>query len=59
MIIISRDEEIIEKAIIGGGHEEWRPRDYLSDEKHVIHTAVTKFEWDNEGDVKRTDDAVS
>lgn len=33
------------------GHEEWRPRDYLSDEKHVIHTAVTKVEWDNEGDV--------
>ena len=33
------------------GHEEWRPRDYISDEKHVIHTAVTKVEWDNEGDV--------
>ena len=33
------------------GHEEWRPRDYLSGENHVIHTAVTKVEWDNEGDV--------
>ncbi len=31
------------------GHDEWRPRDYLSDEKHAIHTVVTKVEWDNEG----------
>ena len=30
-------------------HTEWRPREYLSDEKHII--AVTKVEWDNEGDV--------
>ena len=33
------------------GHEEWRHREYLSDEKHVVHTVVTKVEWDNEGDV--------
>ena len=33
------------------GHEEWRSREYLSDEKHVVHTAVTKVEWDNEGDI--------
>ena len=35
----------------GGDHEEWRSRDYISDENHVIHTAVTKVEWDNEGEV--------
>ena len=33
------------------GHEEWQPREYISDENHVIHAAVTKVEWDNEGDM--------
>lgn len=33
------------------GHEEWHEREYISDEKHIIHTAVTKVDWDNEGDV--------
>ena len=33
------------------GHEEWNAREYLSNDEHVIHTAVTKVEWDNEGDV--------
>ena len=33
------------------GHSEWNNREYLSDEENVVHTAVTKVEWDNEGDV--------
>lgn len=33
------------------GHDEWRPREYLSDSNHVIHSTVTRVEWDNEGDV--------
>lgn len=32
-------------------HEEWRSREHISDENHVIHRRVTKVEWDNEGDV--------
>ena len=33
------------------GHDEWGGREYISDEKHIIHMAVTKVEWDNEGDL--------
>ena len=32
-------------------HEEWRSREHIADENHVIHRRVTKVEWDNEGDV--------
>ncbi len=35
----------------GDGHEEWSARKYISDDEHVVHTAVTRVEWDNEGDV--------
>lgn len=33
------------------GHSEWHNREYLSDDNHTIHTAVTRVEWDNEGDI--------
>ena len=33
------------------GHEEWRAREYVSDENDIILAAVTKVEWDNEGDM--------
>jgi len=33
------------------GHNEWHHRDYISDEEHIIHTAITKVLWDNEGTV--------
>ena len=32
-------------------HEEWRSREHISNDNHVIHTIVTKVDWDNEGDV--------
>ena len=32
-------------------HNEWHSCEHLSDENHVIHTSVSKVEWDNEGDV--------
>lgn len=35
----------------GDGHKEWHSCEYISDENHVIHTIVTKVDWDNEGDV--------
>ena len=31
------------------GHDEWKRREYLANENHVIHTTVTKVLWDNEG----------
>ena len=32
-------------------HNEWNPREHISNDNHVIHTIVTKVDWDNEGDV--------
>ena len=31
-------------------HDEWRSRENLSDVNHVVHTRITKVDWDNEGD---------
>ena len=30
-------------------HDECRFREFLTDENHIIHTVVTKVDWDNEG----------
>lgn len=32
-------------------HSEWRHFETIYDDNYIIHTVVSKFEWDNEGDV--------